>query len=95
MVKFKGDKEWEIEPQLTKMGDISAPEWHKIWPNIEIPDVTSPPKGRKYHTKNVHNLSTDSESSQHTPKKHKKDHKNVKEIASIFTNMNTKSGAHK
>ena len=34
MVKFKGDKDWEIEPQLSKMGDISDPEWHKIWPNI-------------------------------------------------------------
>ena len=77
------------------MGDISEPEWHKMWPNIDVPDLTSPPKGRKYHSKNVHYLSTDSKSSQKSPKKLKNDPKNVKQIASIFTNMNTKPGSSK
>ena len=77
------------------MGDISDPEWHKMWPNIEVPDITSPPKGRKYHTKHVHNLSTDSDTSQKSPKKHKGDPKNVKQIASIFTKLGTKQGASK
>ena len=84
-----------MEPQLTKMGNISEPEWHKTWPNIDVPDIRSPPKGRKYHTKNVHNLSTDSDTSKKSPKKHKTDPNNVKQIASIFTNLNKTPGASK
>ena len=66
-----------------------------MWPNIEVPDLTSPTKGQKYHTKNLHNLSTDSESSQKSPKKIKNDPKNVKQITSILTNLSTKPGSSK
>ena len=51
LVKSKGDKDWEIEPDLEAIGSISEPEWHKIWPSIYIPEITSPPKGQVFRKK--------------------------------------------
>ena len=45
LVKNKGDKEWELEPNLEAMGDIAEPQWHKVWPAVYIPELTSPSKG--------------------------------------------------
>ena len=60
VVKYKGDKEWEHESDLTSLGPINEPEWHKLWSMPSVPDLTSPPKGRQYRHKNVHNMSDDS-----------------------------------
>ena len=61
LVKMKGEKDWEVEPELDKMGNLPEPEWFKNWPNLEVPDITSPPKGRSYSIKNVHSLSSELE----------------------------------
>ena len=42
--KTKGDKDWEHEPNLEEMGPISDPQWYKMWPTKNVPDLTSPPK---------------------------------------------------
>ena len=73
LVKFKGDDEWEREHNLSEMGEIEHPEWHKIWPVPSLPTLTSPPKGRSYKHKNIHKLSTDSENAENDPKKKKPD----------------------
>ena len=73
LVKIKGDDEWEREYNLSEMGEIEQPEWHKIWPVPSLPTLTSPPKGRSYKHKNIHKLSTDSENAENDPKKKKPD----------------------
>ena len=76
LVKVKGEDEWEREPNLSEMGEIEQPEWHKIWPVPSLPTLTSPPKGRSYKHKNIHKLSTDSENDDNDPKKKKHDNDN-------------------
>merc|ERR1712121_234716 len=42
LVKVKGDDEWEREHNLSEMGEIEQPEWHKIWPAPSLPTLTRP-----------------------------------------------------
>ena len=60
-----------MEPELDKMGSLPEPEWHKIWPSLDVPDLTSPPRGRTYSSKNIHNLSFNSDDEENAPKKKK------------------------
>ena len=32
LVKHKGDRDWEVEPNMSILGPIREPEWHKLWP---------------------------------------------------------------
>ena len=76
LVKFKGDEEWERETNLSEMGEIEQPDWHKIWPVPSLPTLTSPPEGRSYKHENIHKLSTDSENDDNKHKKKKSDNDN-------------------
>ena len=60
-------------------------------PTKNVPDLTSPPKGRTYRRKNVHTLSSDSESDTQEVKKQKtEDLKKVVKLASIFNKKEDK-----
>ena len=71
LVKYKGDSDWQLEPNLNILGDITSPEWHRLWPLLNVPDLTSPPKGHQYPTKNIHSLSSDSETEDAETKRQK------------------------
>ena len=81
LVKYKCETKLEVEPNLESFGAISPPEWHKLWPSIVVPNLTSPPKGCQYFTKksNKHNLSTGSEASDSEVKKLKIDAENLEQ----------------
>ena len=91
MVKIEGEEKWEVESNLGEMGPIEPPEWHRIWPVPDLPILTSPPKGRCYNYKNVHNLLTDSENGENNPKKQKEETVLVAKMASIFNNKPKKT----
>ena len=69
-------KNGKEKQNLSEMGEIEQPEWHKIWPVPSLPTLTSPPKGRSYKHKNIHKLSTDSENDDNDHKKKKSDNDN-------------------
>ena len=73
------------------MDPILDPQWYKMWPTKNIPDLTSPPKGRTHIRKNVHTLSSDSESDTQEVKKQKtEDLKKVVKLTSIFNKKEDK-----
>ena len=72
LVKHKGDRDWEVEPNMSILGPIREPEWHRLWPAPNVPDLSSLPKGRNYGIKETHKLS-DSSSDESDAKKHKLD----------------------
>ena len=61
---MRGDKEWN-PIDIHTIGMISPPQWHRLWPTQQLPEVTSPPQGRSYSSKRdrLHNSSSDSDSS--------------------------------
>ena len=95
LVKMKGETEWEVEQNLEEMGKISPPDWHRVWPVPALPTLTSPPKGRLYKHKNVHNLSSDSEMGDSENKKQKTEAGKVTKIASIFNKKDKKTSLSK
>ena len=48
--KHTGDKEWK-NIDIYSIGDISPPEWHRLWPKQQLPEINSPPQGRRQSTK--------------------------------------------
>ena len=48
--KHIGDKEWK-PIDIHSIGDISSPEWHRLWPKQQLPEINSPPQGRRQSTK--------------------------------------------
>ena len=65
--------------ELTALGPISPPEWHKVWPRQETPIFTSPPKGRYVSHKRSRSdddqsgEESDESSSQETGKRHRQE----------------------
>ena len=54
LVKHKGDRDWEVEPNMFILGPIREPEWHKLWPAPSVPDlqkalIIEPKKLIDYH----------------------------------------------
>ena len=57
------------------MGYISPPEWHKLWPKQQLPEINSPPQGRHQSTKRDRlddSSSSDSDSSSYDNNKKQK-----------------------
>ena len=78
LVKIKGDKEWELEEDIHAFGKLPSIEWFRNWPSREMPEITSPPKGRNTKAaKNVHDLSLSPTNEQSTPKKLKTSDANI------------------
>ena len=72
--KHTGDKEWK-HVDIHDMGYISPPEWHKLWPKQQLPEINSPPQGRHHSTKQDRlddSSSSDSDSPTHDNNKKQK-----------------------
>ena len=61
---------------INSLGHISPPEWHKMWPKQQIPQMHSPPQGRYTSHKrtgsgDLSGTESDESSSQDNTKKHR------------------------
>ena len=70
-------EEWKLT-DIHALGHISPPEWHKMWPKQQLPEMHSPPQGRYPSTKRTRSsessaTDSDDSSSQDNTKKHRKE----------------------
>ena len=77
LTRHKDSKEWNLT-DVNRFGKIPEMEWYKNWPTKKMPIIDSPPHGRTYRHKNIHNLSRSSDE-EPTPKKDKKSVSNIAE----------------
>ena len=81
--------DWENQPNLSIFGEISGIDSSIKWPNIEVKQIFSPPKGR--HRKNVHNiLDSSSEGSSPAHKKTKMEEENTMKVHEFFKKLEEK-----
>ena len=57
--KLKEETEWIVVDNLEEFGKIRPIDMSIKWPQVEVKNITSPPKGRQ--RKNVHNISKSSD----------------------------------
>ena len=87
--KLKDVTEWETEPDLTAFGEIGEIDISIKWPNVEVKQVFSPPKGRP--RKNVHNISdSSSEGSSPANKRTKVDEENSQKVQDFVKKLEAK-----
>ena len=87
--KLKHQTDWELEHDLNVFGEIAEIDLSINWPNVEVKEITSPPKGRS--RKNVHNLSDSSvEGSSPVNKKTKVDDENIQKVQDFVKKLEEK-----